>query len=154
MRVIPSRWWWCALAVLMSAVLAGGSVAAASPTAGEARSLHLTVVAHLHYVTSKGSYLIEEGVASGALAGTVKARLRITANISGSFTFHPRGGSISGRGAGTLHESGTYTSFGGSLKILSGTGRYAHAHGSGGLYGVYNRQNLGVTIQTTGSLDY
>jgi hypothetical protein len=98
--------------------------------------------------------LLEEGSASGQLAGTVKARLRITADISGSFTFYPRGGSLSGRGLGTLHESGTYTSFGGAVKILGGTGRYAHARGAGGLYGVYNRRSLGVTIQTTGSLSY
>jgi hypothetical protein len=101
--------------------------------------------------------LIEEGPASGQLAGTVKARLRVTAEISGSFTLYvaPHGASsISGQGSGTLHESGTYASFGGSLKILGGTGRYAHGRGGGKLYGVYNRKNLGVTIQTIGDLSY
>lgn len=149
---------WRALAqatvVVVLAVLALGPGAGARTTATEAGLVRLTLTAHLHYVSSKGSYLLEEGSASGQLAGTVKARLRITADISGSFTFYPRGGSISGRGLATLHESGIYASFGGSVKILGGTGRYAHAHGAGGLYGVYNRQNLGVTIQTTGSLSY
>jgi hypothetical protein len=112
------------------------------------------MTAHLHYVSSKGSYLIEEGSATGQLAGTVKARLRITADISGSFTLYPRGGSINGQGSGVLHESGTYTSFGGSVQILGGTGRYAHIRGTGGLYGVYDRQNLSVTIQTTGTVSY
>ncbi len=98
--------------------------------------------------------MIEEGSASGPLGGRVKARLRVTADISGSFTFYPRGGSISGAGAGTLHESGEYASFGGTVTVLGGTGRYLHARGKGGLYGVYNRRTLGVTIQTTGTLSY
>jgi len=121
-----------------------------------ARSERLTITAHLHYVTAKGSYLVEEGAASGPLAGTVKARVRIAADISGSFTFYPRGGTISGYGAATLHESGRYVSFGGSMKVLGGTGRYAHASGHGKLYGVYDRgtPRLELTIQTTGSLSY
>jgi hypothetical protein len=118
------------------------------------RSERLAASAHLHYVDARGSYLIEEGQAAGPLAGIVKARLRVTASISGSFTFYPRGGSISGRGVATLHESGTYASFGGTVTVLGGTGLYAHAHGEGKLYGVYDRKTLGVTIQTTGTLLY
>lgn len=125
-------------------------------TATAAHTQHLTVTAHLHYVAARGSYLIEEGSTTGALSGTVKARVRITANITGSFTFYPRGGSVSGFGSAKLHESGGYASFSGSLKVLGGTGRYAHAHGSARLYGVYNRRSprLELTIQTTGSLSY
>jgi hypothetical protein len=112
------------------------------------------VTARLHYVDAKGAYLIEEGEAFGPLAGLVKARIRVTADISGSFTFYPHNGSLSGRGVGTLHESGVYASFGGTVTVVGGTGRYAHAHGGGGFYGVYDRKTLGVTIQTTGSLSY
>jgi hypothetical protein len=150
------RVWVLGVAVACGLVLAssGSGSASARTAAAQARSVRLAVVAHLHYVSSRGSYLFEEGVASGALAGLVRARLRVTAGISGSFTFYPRGGSLSGSGSGTLHESGRYASFGGSLQIIGGTGRYAHARGAGGLYGVYDRQNLGVTIQTTGSLSY
>lgn len=119
-----------------------------------ARSERLTITARLKYVTTKGADLFEQGSASGPLAGTVKARVRITADISGSFTFYPRGGSITGRGSATLHESGTYASFGGVVKITGGTGRYAHARGEGGLYGVYNRKSLEIKIQTTGRLSY
>jgi hypothetical protein len=128
----------------------------AAQRATTARSEHLAVVAHLHYVTARGSYLFEEGKASGALAGTVSARVRITADISGSFTFYSRGGSVRGYGSAKLNESGSYASFGGTLKVLGGTGRYAHASGSGRLYGVYNRRSpqLELTIQTTGNLSY
>ena len=118
------------------------------------RSEQLSVTSHLHYIDSKGAYLIEEGEASGPLAGRVRARIRVAAEVSGSFTFYPQGGSISGRGGGRLHESGIYASFGGTVTILGGTGRYAHARGAGGFYGVYDRKTLGVTIQTTGTLSY
>lgn len=114
------------------------------------------MTAHLHFIKARGSYLLEEGSASGSLAGTVTARVRITASISGYFTLHPRGGSISGYGSGTLHESGSDVSFGGTVKVTGGTGRYAHASGGGGLYGDYDRQTSrpSLTIQTTGTVDY
>lgn len=134
--------------------LALPSALGAGPRARSSRSERLSVDARLHYVDARGSYLIEEGRASGPLAGVVKATLKVTADISGSFTFYPRGGSISGRGSGKLHESGVYASFGGTVTVLDGTGRYAQAHGGGGLYGVYNRRTLGVEIQTTGTLSY
>jgi hypothetical protein len=154
LTTFPRRLSALAMGLLLMLLLTGGARAGSETGAAEARSVRLTVVAHLHYISSKGSYLYEQGSTSGQLAGTVKARLRVTATISGTFTFYPRGGSLNGRGSATLHESGAYASFGGSLKILGGTGRYAHARGNAGLYGVYNRRDLGVTIQTTGSLVY
>ncbi len=132
--------------------LSGVAAAGGTETARAARAEQLTITAHLRYRNAKGSFLIEEGSASGALPGTIKARIRVRADITGSFTLYTRGGSISGRGSGVLHESGAYASFGGTLKILGGTGRYAHARGNGGLYGVYNRETLGFTIKTTGRL--
>jgi hypothetical protein len=141
--------------VTLAATLSNAQ-AEASPRAKTDRSERLAVVAHLHYVSAQGSYLVEEGQASGALAGTVSARVRITADISGSFTFHAHGGSVHGYGSAKLNESGGYASFGGMLKVVGGTGRYAHASGSGSLYGVYNRRSprLELTIQTTGDLSY
>jgi hypothetical protein len=121
-----------------------------------ARSESLAISAHLHYVRARGSYLLEEGSASGPLGGIVKAHVRITADISGSFTFYPSGGSISGYGSATLRESGSKVSFAGSIKVLGGTGRYAHASGHGALSGTYNRgtSRLELTIHTTGTLSY
>lgn len=139
-----------ALAVAVLCTQSAGVLAAART----ARTERLAMSAHLRYLTARGAYLLEEGPASGPLAGTVKAHVRITADISGSFEFYPRDGSISGYGSATLHESGTYVSFGGTVRITGGTGRYAHARGGGGLYGVYNRRTLALTIQTTGSLSY
>ncbi len=146
---------WIVAALVLAATFSCAQSDAA-PRATMAHSQHLTVVAHLHYVAARGSYLFEEGRASGALAGTVSARVRITADITGSFTFYARGGSVRGYGSAKLNESGSYASFGGTLKVLGGTGRYSHAHGGGRLYGVYNRRSprLELTIQTTGNLSY
>jgi hypothetical protein len=150
----PSRWRVLAQATAAVASVVALPVNLRAEARAAASSERLAITAHLHYVDAKGSYLIEEGSASGPLAGRVKARIRVTADISGSFMFYPRGGTISGSGIGTLHESGRYASFGGTVAVLGGTGRYAHAHGGGRLYGVYDRESLDVTIQTTGSLSY
>jgi len=139
-----------ALAFVLALPTAGG--ARTQVMARSAHSERLTIDARLHYVNARGSYLMEEGRASGPLAGLVKAKIKITANIEGSFTFYPRGGTISGSGSGQLRESGIYASFGGTVRVLGGTGRYTHARGGGGLYGVYNRKTLGVEIETTGTL--
>lgn len=156
-RIVRLRWKavvQATAAVALCIALPPASAAKLHVMAQTARSERLMVTAHLHYVDARGSYLVEEGSASGPLAGLVRAQIRVTADISGSFTFYPRGGSIRGRGVGRLHESGIYASFGGNVTVLGGTGRYSHARGGGGLYGVYDRKTLGVTIQTTGSLSY
>jgi hypothetical protein len=129
--------------------------AASTPVASFARLLNVTDEAHLHVTGSSGSLFSEEGSATGALPATVKVRFSVGATISGSFTIYPRGGgSISGRGSAHLHSAGTYASFGGSMTVSHGMGRYAHAHGSGGFYGVLNRRNNALTVQTTGRLSY
>ncbi len=129
--------------------------AKAAPIASATRALNVTDNAQLHLTTTSGSLLIEEGSASGELPGTLKARFQFSASVTASFTIYPRGGgSITGSGAATLHSSTTYSSFGGTVKITSGTGRYKHAHGTAGLYGTYNRRTYALTVQTTGTLRY
>lgn len=120
-----------------------------------ARTLNVTDEAHLHLTTTAGELLEEEGQATGALPGKIRARFNVGASVSGSYTFYPRsGGSITGRGSAHLHSTGTYSSFGGTLTITHGTGRYSHVHGSGGFYGIVNRRTNALTVQTTGRLSY
>jgi hypothetical protein len=148
--------------VIAGTVLLGGSLAwmeagqaSAVPVARAARTLNVTDEAHLHLTGTAGSLLLEEGPAKGALAGTVKVRFTVEASISGSFTIYPRGGgSITGQGSARLRSTGNYASFGGSMSVSHGTGRYAYAHGHGGFYGTVNRHNDALTIQTTGRLSY
>jgi hypothetical protein len=128
---------------------------AAVPPARAAHTLNVTDEAHLHLTSTSGEVLVEEGPAAGALPGTVKVRFTVGATISGSFTIYPRGGgSISGQGSARLHSTGRYASFGGSMSVSHGSGRYAHAHGRGGFYGTVNRNTDALVVQTTGRLAY
>lgn len=129
--------------------------ASAEPVASAARMLNVTDEAHLRLTGTAGSLLLEEGAARGALAGTVKVRFTVGASVSGSFTIYPRGGgSITGQGSARLRSTGNYASFGGSMSVSHGTGRYAHAHGTGGFYGTVNRHSDALVVQTTGRLSY
>jgi hypothetical protein len=127
----------------------------AAVAANAARTLDVTDEAHLHLTGTSGEILEEEGSATGALPGKVRARFAVGSSITGSFTFYPRGGgSISGHGSARLRSTGTYASFGGTMSVSHGTGRYAHAHGHGGFYGTVNRHTNALVIQTTGRLSY
>lgn len=121
-----------------------------------ARSLNATDTAHLHYIPSQseGSTLVEEGTATGALPGKMRAHLKIEASFKGAFVLYAQGGTITGHGAAKPSGAGRYESFRGALVVTGGTGRFAHAHGQAGLYGVFDRQTYKLTIQTTGRLSY
>jgi hypothetical protein len=146
-----------ALALVFGIIGVPAVYAARGPrlAAQSARTLNVTDEAHLHLTTTAGELLEEEGQATGALPGKIRARFNVGASVSGSYTFYPRGGgSITGHGSAHLHSTGAYSSFSGTLTINHGTGRYAHVHGSGGFYGVVNRRTNALTVQTTGRLAY
>jgi hypothetical protein len=150
-----------ATAALLGALAAGclatttGSVAASARAGARARRAHAahvlnaTDTAHLHYISSSGSLLLDEGKATG-----MRAHLDLGTTFTGTFTIHASGGSIEGRGSATPHGSGTYESFSGTLTVTGGSGRYAHAHGHGELYGTFDRDNYALVIKTTGSVTY
>lgn len=148
------------LAILVPTALAGApasarGVGAKRPlTAQAAATLKITDTADMHYTSGSGSLLHEKGTASGTLPGNMKANLAIGATLTANFTIYASGGTITGRGMGRTHGSGTYESFAGSLVATGGTGRYAHAHGHGGFYGTFDRKNYNLTVQTTGKLSY
>jgi hypothetical protein len=52
------------------------------------------------------------------------------------------------------NPNSTNPSFRGSLTITGGSGRYAHAGGSGELFGVFHRQSFALTVQAIGKLRY
>jgi hypothetical protein len=156
-----------ALVVLAGSALGGQARASAPkpirshstalPTAIAARSwrsLKAHDVARLHYVSASGSILYETGAASGTLPGSMRVHMRLAATFSGSFVIRVHGGSIFGRGRARAHGSGTYESFAGTLTVSGGTGRFKDAHGRAGLYGVFDRRNYSLTVQTMGTLRY
>jgi hypothetical protein len=134
------------------------SPARAQPRAQSASTLAVTDTAHLRFVRESRSQLIDEGTATGTLPGSVRVSFNVDATIAATFTIYAHDGAIIGHGTGTLHQSknrsDVYVSFAGTMRVAHGTGRYTHAHGSGGFYGVIDRHNYAVTIQTTGDLAY
>ncbi|MCW3018869.1 MAG: hypothetical protein JWN10_1177 [Solirubrobacterales bacterium] len=144
------------LAALMTSTISNN--AQGDPRARAARALNVNDTAHLHYVKESDAQLIDEGAATGTVPGTVRVSFDVGATVAATFTIYTHGGSIVGHGSGALHtsksRSDVYVSFGGTLTVTHGTGRYAHAHGTGGFYGTVDRKNYAATIQTTGTLSY
>ncbi|MGN6372650.1 MAG: autotransporter [Solirubrobacteraceae bacterium] len=109
---------------------------------------------HLHLLKAFGSVLLEEGYAGGTLPGQAQVRLVVKSSVSATFSIAARGGTIHGGGRAALHSSGRYSSFGGSLWVSGGSGRYAHARGGGKLYGTIDRRTHAVVVQAIGRLTY
>jgi hypothetical protein len=153
----------CLACALLAALILPASLASSGhansfrPRARSARSLNVTDTAHVHLVSeTESGALVEQGEAKGALPGTVSLQISISATINATFTIRNHYGSISGRGSGKINGTGEKASFGGSMTVTRGTGRYAHAHGHGGFYGTINRENTHypAVVQTTGTLVY
>lgn len=121
---------------------------------GHGHTVRVDDSARLSRRKAYGSVLIEEGHASGTLPGRTWVRLTVGSKVRASFTIHTRGGSIAGTGVATPKSSGRWVSFGGTLSVSHGSGRYRHAHGKGSLYGVIDRHTHKVTVKTAGILHY
>ena len=121
-----------------------------------ARTLSVTDDAQLHDVKGKATELelYEEGTATGTLPGAVRGECNIAYEIVCNVTIYTRLGAVRGHGTAHPHNTSLYESFAGTLTISGGTGRYTHAHGHAGLYGVFNRRTYALTVQTAGSLAY
>lgn len=148
-----------ALIALLIAVVGTTAGIAASRTqaasVADSQTVNVADNANLHRTSETGATILEEGEATGALPGHVKAQFKIGSAVSATAVLSIKGGgTISIRGLGVLHSSGVTASFSGTIAATGGTGRYAHAHGSGGFYGVVNRRTWTVKMQTTGHLTY
>lgn len=142
------------LGVLAAILLSMSATAHATQPAGHAaRLLSVNDTAHLKRKNS-GSLILEEGKAAGALPGSVKARFELGPTIKAVFTISTRSGTLTGQCSAVLHSTGLYASFAGTITVTAGTGSYSKARGHGGFYGVVNRHNYELTVQTTGHLSY
>lgn len=127
------------------------------PVAVAAKVLFLNVTTNLHLVSRSGHTLIHQGSTSGNLSGAIYTHsvALSTSRGEGTFTFYPKGGSISGRASTRGHVVGATLYFTGTATITGGTGKWAHASGSGLQYsGVMNRQNFHVTEHFSGNIRY
>jgi hypothetical protein len=111
----------------------------------------------LHFIHASGSLIIDEGSVSGTFPGSARVRFVYDGEptVSAQFTITGNGGSISARGTGTLSSpTSPSPSFKGHMTITGGSGRYAHVHGGGELFGVYYRRSYKLTVQAIGKLPY
>lgn len=145
-----------ALTLTPSAIVLAGATSPAegSTRAHDAHTLNGTDTAHLRLTHQYEALLYEEGPATGALPGDVRAELNVGQAFTGRVTIYARGGSITGQGDAKPHGAGRYQSFAGSLTLTGGSGRYRHIHGRGKLYGTFDRRTYAVVIQTTGNFYY
>jgi hypothetical protein len=158
-KIKPSTLLWASAAIALGATPTLAATprparAARQPQAHSARSIKVDDTGHLSLLKAFGSVLVERGYAKGTLPGQANVRMTVASSVTASFSIRAAGGTIYGHGSASLHSGGRYASFGGSLSVSSGSGRYAHAHGSGKLYGVIDRRTHAVTVQTVGTLSY
>jgi hypothetical protein len=143
-----------ALCLAPASLAAAGS--AGAPAARAAKVIAVNDAAHMTLTnpSSASATLVEEGRATGSLPGTVRARLTVGANtVVAGFAIYLSGGTISGHSSAKLNAGrGEYASFSGALTVSHGSGHYAHASGSGELYGTINRNTDNATVQVRGNL--
>jgi hypothetical protein len=150
MRFDGSIWRTAALALIALAAAPASSAAAA-------RGLNVRDEGHLHLISSEGSELIDEGPATGTVPGKVRVHFVYNGNpaVSAQFTIYGHSGSISGRAKARLsNPTSPEPSFRGAFTITGGSGRYAHIHGTGELFGVFIRRGYALVVQTIGNLAY
>lgn len=145
-----------ALAAVACLLLPAEAALSARSRGRVAKTISVSDMGRLHLANpnSASETLIEEGTATGTLPGSVRASLTIGASrVRVAFTLYLRGGTITGHGTASFNPGkGEYASFGGSIYVNHGGGRYAHAKGSGRVYGSINRNTDNATVQVIGQL--
>ena len=109
---------------------------------------------HLNGSESSGQLLVEEGKLTGQLPCNARVTIYVASTVDAHITVYLQGGAITASGKEVVHYSNAYASFGGSVTVNRSSGRYAHARGTGGFYGVVNRRTDSLVLQTTGKLYY
>jgi hypothetical protein len=150
-----------AAALTASWLLLAAAAGARSPVglsrAHAASVLNVHDEGHLRFVHASGSTIIDEGSVTGTFPGSARVRFVYDGepDVSAQFTISGHGGTISAHGTGRLDSpTSPSPSFGGHMTITGGSGRYAHIHGGGELFGVYYRRSYALTVQAIGKLPY
>ncbi len=125
-----------------------------------ATAAHLTSVrdeGSLHFMSDEATQIVDDGRLSGTLPGSGRVYFTYNGspNVTARFTIRTAGGSLNGTAKCRLNNPNSPTpSFRGALVIVGGSGRYAHARGSGELFGVFHRRGYGLVVQAIGRLSY
>jgi len=122
-----------------------------------ARTYVLSETGQLHRTGGRQTInqINEQGSASGTITGTIYIHLHETSpnSVTAEVNIYPAGGSITGTAGAGFRNNGSYATFNGTMTIVRGTGRYAHAHGSGlSFTGTIQRGNDATTVRVKGRM--
>jgi hypothetical protein len=142
---------------LLTAVAATVAQPVRAVTARATRTAAVRDEGRLRYISDDATHILDEGPVHGTIPG--RARVNFLYNgspeVTASFRIYAAGGTLTGRARCHLHNPNSPApSFRGALHITGGSGRYAHARGSGELFGLFYRRGYGLVVQAIGRLRY
>jgi hypothetical protein len=154
----------CAIVVLGAAVAASAVAAPLSGGRGHdtatgvaAKTIKFVENGSLRLASAPGTTIKEKGSATGTFKGTMVASFTSYSVSSGGFkviAYFP-GGTLSFSGVSRIRVVGATGYAEGTARVSGGTGRFAHASGSGLSYrGVVNRRNYYTTTAMSGRLSF
>ncbi len=111
----------------------------------------------LNLVKRTGSTKFQhKGRASGTVKGSVRSTITLTHSVvlRGTVTITSPSGKLRMKVEGRARSLSLRTRFSGQATMTGGTGRYAHATGTGTFTGVVNRSTWHATIDAKGTLRY
>ncbi|MHB1859461.1 MAG: hypothetical protein ACYCUM_05005 [Solirubrobacteraceae bacterium] len=132
-------------------------MAARSSASARPQRLEVHDRGRLRFHSVAATSIVDDGAVSGTLPGSghVVFVYDGSPSVTARFTIAARGGTIDGFARCRLHDPTSLApSFHGALEITGGSGRYAHATGSGNLYGVFHRRGYEIDMQAVGRLTY
>lgn len=130
---------------------------AIGPSGRAASSMSVREHVALTLVKRTGSTRFEHtGRATGTVGGSVHSKITLTHSVvlRGTVTIATRKGRLKLKVDGRARSIETHSPFDGKAWILAGTGRYAHAQGTGTFKGVVNRSTWAAKIDAQGSFTY
>lgn len=116
---------------------------------------HVNDHGKLRFHTAGATVIVDEGPVSGSIPGhaIVHFAYNGSPNVTARFAIHAKGGVLYGKARCKLHNpTSPVPSYSGALQITGGSGRYAHAHGSGEMYGLFYRHGYALVVHANGTL--
>ncbi|HEV7495902.1 hypothetical protein [Baekduia sp.] len=139
------------------AIIVAGACGLAASSSPAASSMKVTEHVVLKLAKRTGATkFAHTGHATGTLSGSVRSVTTLTHSVvlRGTVTINTSRGELRLKIDGRARTLALRTRFDGAATIDGGTGRYAHARGTGRFTGIVNRSTWASTIDASGSFTY
>lgn len=146
----------CVTAALAAVAGTWTSTSASHASAVTASSQVIHETGNLHKISHNGTSFTERGSASGTFNGTMTLYLDITGSgVTFTMNGSMREGTLSARGSADIKTNKKIATIVGTAAFTGGSGRFAHARGSGlAVGGTFNRETYALSITVGGRLSY